>query len=37
MALFDLPLAELETYCPALDEPADLDAFWGATLAQART
>jgi cephalosporin-C deacetylase len=37
MALFDLPLAELTTYLPALDEPADLDAFWDATLAEART
>lgn len=37
MALFDLPLAELTTYRPELDEPADLDAFWAATLAEART
>ncbi|TQL01397.1 acetylxylan esterase [Cellulomonas sp. SLBN-39] len=36
MALFDLPLPELERYLPALDEPDDLDAFWASTLAQAR-
>ena len=36
MPLFDLPLAELETYVPALDEPADLDAFWARTLAESR-
>ncbi|KLN33216.1 acetylxylan esterase [Cellulosimicrobium cellulans] len=32
MPLFDLPLDELEAYAPALDEPADLDAFWARTL-----
>jgi cephalosporin-C deacetylase-like acetyl esterase len=37
MALFDLPLPELERYLPELDEPADLDAFWARTLAEART
>lgn len=37
MALFDLPLPELERYLPALDEPADLDDFWSSTLAGART
>ena len=36
MPLFDLPLPELETYAPALDEPADLDAFWARTLAESR-
>lgn len=36
MALFDLPLTELERYLPELDEPADLDEFWASTLAQAR-
>lgn len=36
MPLFDLPLAELETYAPVLDEPADLDAFWARTLAESR-
>jgi cephalosporin-C deacetylase len=33
---YDLPLAELRTYEPALAAPPDLDAFWGATLAEAR-
>lgn len=36
MPLFDLPLAELETYRPDVREPADFDASWAATLAQAR-
>ncbi|GEL94928.1 acetylxylan esterase [Cellulomonas composti] len=36
MALFDLPLDELERYLPELDEPDDLDAFWASTLAEAR-
>lgn len=36
MALYDLPLPELERYLPDLDEPADLDAFWSRTLAEAR-
>ena len=33
---FDLPLPELRAYSPALAEPADLDAFWAGTLADAR-
>lgn len=33
MALFDLPLADLRTYRPVRDEPADFDAFWRETLA----
>ena len=37
MALFDLPLPELERYLPELDEPADFDEFWASTLAEART
>jgi cephalosporin-C deacetylase len=37
MAIFDLPLNELKTYCPERDEPADFDAFWQSTLAEART
>ncbi len=37
MALFDLPLPELERYLPELDVPADLDDFWSSTLAEART
>ena len=36
MAYFDLPLAELQTYLPPREEPADFDAFWAATLAEAR-
>jgi len=37
MALFDLPLPELERYLPELDEPADFDDFWASTLDEART
>jgi cephalosporin-C deacetylase len=33
----DLPLEELRLYEPEATEPADLEAFWGQTLAQART
>lgn len=33
---FDKPLAELQTYLPSRNEPADFDAFWQATLAGAR-
>jgi cephalosporin-C deacetylase len=33
--LFDLPLAELRVYKPAREEPADFDAFWADTLADA--
>ena len=36
MAIYDLPLSELERYLPDLDEPADLDEFWSTTLAEAR-
>lgn len=36
MALFDLPLAQLQTYRPERDEPADFDRFWSGTLAEAR-
>lgn len=36
MAMFDLPLAELETYAPEVGEPEDFDAFWSATLDEAR-
>ncbi|MGW0757677.1 acetylxylan esterase [Streptomyces sp. NPDC002814] len=32
MPVFDLPLPELEHRRPALDEPADFDAFWRDTL-----
>jgi cephalosporin-C deacetylase len=34
---FDLPLDQLKTYLPQRDEPADFDAFWKATLEDART
>ncbi|HEX5401546.1 MAG TPA: acetylxylan esterase [Pseudonocardiaceae bacterium] len=35
MALFDLPLDQLERYLPDVREPADFDAFWAASLATA--
>ncbi|MGW0332951.1 acetylxylan esterase [Streptomyces sp. NPDC003011] len=35
MPAFDLPLKELEQYRPDLEEPADFDAFWLATLREA--
>ncbi len=37
MAQYDMPLAELRAYAPALAEPADFDAFWAETLEEART
>ncbi len=36
MPLFDLPLEDLRRYKPALTAPEDFDAFWSATLAEAR-
>lgn len=36
MPQFDLPLDELRSYRPEIPEPADLDAFWDRTLAEAR-
>ena len=33
----DLSLTDLEAYAPDRDEPADFDAFWAATLTEART
>ncbi|MDP9483768.1 MAG: acetylxylan esterase [Chloroflexota bacterium] len=36
MAQFDMPLAEMRTYAPALAVPADLAGFWDATLAEER-
>ncbi|MEU8245507.1 acetylxylan esterase [Nonomuraea sp. NPDC048916] len=36
MALFDLPIERLRSYRPDRDEPADFDAFWSRTLAEAR-
>lgn len=32
MALFDLPLEQLERYAPDVPQPADFDAFWRGTL-----
>src|SRR6202142_1850233 len=37
MAFFDLTLDELKTYRPPREEPKDFDAFWKATLDEART
>jgi cephalosporin-C deacetylase len=37
MPQFDMPLAEMRRYSPRLRVPADLDAFWAGTLAEART
>jgi len=36
MTQFDMPLSELRTYRPEIAEPADFDAFWDATLIEAR-
>ncbi|WP_081238439.1 acetylxylan esterase [Streptomyces viridosporus] len=35
MPAFDLPPAELERHRPDIEEPADFDAFWEATLEEA--
>jgi cephalosporin-C deacetylase len=35
MALFDLPLAQLEEYTPEVAEPPDFDEFWSQTLSAA--
>jgi cephalosporin-C deacetylase len=35
--LFDMPLEQLKTYLPDRKESPDFDAFWGSTLAEART
>ena len=37
MPLFDLDRPALESYLPDVCEPADFDAFWADTLAEART
>ena len=37
MPLTDAPLDELVRYRPEVSEPADFDAFWDRTLAEART
>ena len=34
--IFDLPLDQLQTYKPERSEPADFEAFWSRTLADAR-
>lgn len=36
MAFIDFPLDQLRTYLPPRTEPADFDAFWQTTLADAR-
>jgi cephalosporin-C deacetylase len=36
VAHFDLPLDQLRSYAPRVQEPDDFDAFWADTLAQAR-
>jgi cephalosporin-C deacetylase len=36
MAIVDLPLAELRSYRPDVEEPADFDDFWRRTLAETR-
>src|SRR5215210_4426305 len=36
MAFFDLSHDQLRSYLPPRDEPADFDAFWQQTLADAR-
>ena len=36
MPQYDMPLAEMRAYAPALAVPADLDGFWASTLADAR-
>ena len=37
MPLFDLPLAQLRGYTSAVTPPADFQAFWDATIDEART
>jgi cephalosporin-C deacetylase len=37
MPFFDLPLDQLQTYQPPRNEPEDFDAFWQATLTEARS
>ncbi|WP_139195252.1 acetylxylan esterase, partial [Curtobacterium sp. MCBA15_001] len=36
MPLTDLPLTELRSHRPTVREPDDFDAFWAATVAEAR-
>jgi cephalosporin-C deacetylase len=35
--MYDLPVDQLRTYRPEIDEPADFDDFWDATLSEARS
>lgn len=37
MAMFDLPLSELESYRPEVQVPEDFDEFWRSTLDEARS
>ena len=37
MPRFDLSLSELESFRPDIREPADFDAFWAETIAEARS
>lgn len=37
MAFFDLPLDELRTYRPEVNEPEDFEKFWAATIEQTRS
>ena len=37
MPFTDMPLAQLRAFNPIVREPADFDAFWNETLAEART
>jgi cephalosporin-C deacetylase len=36
MAMYDYPLAELQSYLPEVAEPEDFDTFWSTTLQEAR-
>jgi cephalosporin-C deacetylase len=36
MPRFDMPLEDLRTYAPAIQEPDDFDIFWADTLAESR-
>jgi cephalosporin-C deacetylase len=36
VAIFDLPLDELQRYTPDLPEPEDFNEFWTSTLEEAR-
>ena len=37
MPVFDMPLDELQSYCPPRNEPDDFEAFWKETLTDARS